>query len=149
MHVLRRARRSRRNVLAEDDRASGAGRRELDHSVVVPRCVVDVEPPTQVAIELLGPIDVRDGQHDDLECHIHGARGGRFPERRFKDLDVLFNGAAAYADASDQLAVDFERCSAAHGTILSSGHRHKGEEGLPGCTSGNSSAVRSPTSADV
>src|SRR3954447_11964553 len=70
VQTLRRARRSRRDVLAEDDRAAGARRRELDHAVVFPGCVVDVEPPTEVAIEALGAIRIRYGEYDDLEFHL-------------------------------------------------------------------------------
>jgi hypothetical protein len=67
--------RGRRNVLADDDRASGAGRRELDHAELVPSRVVDVRPPTRVAIKGFGANDVRDRDDDDLEFHVH--RGPR------------------------------------------------------------------------
>ena len=46
-------------------------------------------------------------------CCGESRRNG-FSERRFKDGDVLLNGATAYADARDQLAVAGERRSAAH-----------------------------------
>src|ERR1700722_4653293 len=62
------------DVLAEGDRASGAGRRELDPSIIVPGGVVEVKPPTQVAIESLGAIDVRDRDDDDLKLHVDRAR---------------------------------------------------------------------------
>jgi hypothetical protein len=43
------------------------------------------------------------------ECRRTG-----FSERRFEDGDVLLNGATAYADARDPLALAGERRSAAH-----------------------------------
>jgi hypothetical protein len=46
-------------------------------------------------------------------CCGEGRLNG-FPERRFKDGDVLLNAATAYADARDQLALAGERRSAAH-----------------------------------
>jgi hypothetical protein len=46
-------------------------------------------------------------------CCGEGRPNG-FPERRFKDGDVLLNAATAYADARDQLALAGERRSAAH-----------------------------------
>jgi SpoVK/Ycf46/Vps4 family AAA+-type ATPase len=42
-------------------------------------------------------------------------------QRRFKDGDVLINGAATNADARDELTVVPERCSAAHRTMSSLG----------------------------
>src|ERR1700722_11019339 len=62
----RRTGRGYGNVFAEGDRASGAGRRELDHPVVIPGRVVEVESPAQGAVEALGAIDVRDRDNDDL-----------------------------------------------------------------------------------
>ncbi len=44
---------SRGDVLAEDDRASGAGRRELDHAEVVTVVVVGIKPPPEPPVELL------------------------------------------------------------------------------------------------
>src|SRR4029450_544593 len=49
----------RGDVLAEDDRAPGARRRELDHAPLFTGGEVGVEPPTQTAVEALGAIDVR------------------------------------------------------------------------------------------
>jgi hypothetical protein len=48
----------RGDVLAEDDRAPGAWRRELDHAKIVTGGEVGVEPPTQAAVKALGAIDV-------------------------------------------------------------------------------------------
>ena len=48
---------------------------------------VGVEPPPQRLVELLGPIDVGDGQDDDLELHVHGDQPkGRIPScaRRYR-----------------------------------------------------------------
>jgi len=76
VQALGGAGRRRGDVLAEDDGASGAGRRELDNPKVIPGRVVDVEPPTQVAIETLGAIHVRDRDDDDLKLHVDRAPRG-------------------------------------------------------------------------
>ena len=60
----------RRDVLAEDDRASGARRRELDYAEVVTVVEVGVEPPPELRVELLRAVDIRDGDDDDLELHV-------------------------------------------------------------------------------
>src|SRR5215470_10443552 len=57
-------------ILAEDDRAPRARRRELDHSEVVIVGVVCIEPPSEPGVELLGTINIRDRKDDDLELHI-------------------------------------------------------------------------------
>ena len=133
MQVFRRARRSRRDVLAEDDRATRAGRRELDHAIIVPRCVVDVEPPTEVAVEAFGAIRrPRRGVRRPQASYPVASLRLRLSERRFQDLDILFDGAAAYADARDQFAVEGKRRAAAHRTISSAGHRHQRKQGLSG-----------------
>jgi hypothetical protein len=53
------------DVLADRDRAPGAGRRELDDANFVgdPAVHVDVEAEL-VAVELHGAVDVADGQYD-------------------------------------------------------------------------------------
>jgi hypothetical protein len=71
---LKRAGRGQSYVLAEDDRAAGTGRRELDDAEVIPGRVVQVEPPTQLALEALGAINVRDRDDDHLELHFERAR---------------------------------------------------------------------------
>jgi hypothetical protein len=48
----------RGDVLAEDDRAPGARRRELDDAEVVTVVVVGVEPPPEPAVELLRAVDI-------------------------------------------------------------------------------------------
>src|SRR5580698_4881649 len=74
---LGRARSSRGNVLAEDHRAPGARRRELnDPEVVGGIGVGGVEPPTQSAVELLGAVDVGNRYDDDLELQVD-TRGAR------------------------------------------------------------------------
>ena len=54
----------RGDVLAEDDRAPGARRRELDHAEVVTGVEVGVEPPPEPPVELLRAVDIRDGDDD-------------------------------------------------------------------------------------
>ncbi len=49
---------------------AGAGRRELDDAEVFTVVVVGVEPPPELRVELLGAVDIRDGDDDDLELHV-------------------------------------------------------------------------------
>ncbi len=58
------------DVLAEDDRAPGAGRRELNYTKVLTVVVVGVESPPELRLELLRAIDIRDGNNDDFEFHL-------------------------------------------------------------------------------
>jgi hypothetical protein len=74
VQALGGAGRRRRNVLAEDDRGCRAGRRELDDAVVVAGGEVGVEPPAQIAVELLGAVDVRNRDHGDLDLHVERPR---------------------------------------------------------------------------
>src|SRR5580704_16112970 len=60
----------RRDVPAEDDRAPGARRRELNHAKVLTVVVVGVESPPEPRVELLRAIDIRDGDNDDFELHV-------------------------------------------------------------------------------
>src|ERR1700730_10371473 len=62
------------NVLAEDDRASGAGRRELDHSKVIPGRVVDVEPPNPSRHRSAWRDRRPRRDDDDLELHVDRGR---------------------------------------------------------------------------
>ena len=71
VQALRGAGGSRGDVLAENDRAAGARRRELDHAEVVLVSVVGVEPPSELRVELLRAIDVGDGEDDDLKLHVN------------------------------------------------------------------------------
>src|SRR6185436_15362961 len=70
VQTLGGAGRRRGDVLAEDDRASGARRRELDHAEVVTGGEVGVEPPPEPPVKFLRAVDIRDGDNDYLELHI-------------------------------------------------------------------------------
>src|SRR3984893_15985727 len=67
----------RGDVLAEDDRAPGARRRELDHAEVVTVVVVGVEPAPEPPVELLRAVDIRDGDDDDLELRVDSRDAAR------------------------------------------------------------------------
>src|SRR5580704_9220656 len=59
------------DVVAEDDRTSGTGRRELDHAeVAIVGGVVGVEPPPQAAVEGPGAVDVRNRDDHDLKLEV-------------------------------------------------------------------------------
>src|SRR6267378_1162443 len=60
VQALRGAGCRRGDVLAEDDRAPGARRRELEHAEVVTTGEVRVEPPTELPVELLRAVNIRD-----------------------------------------------------------------------------------------
>ena len=64
------------DILAEDDRASGARWRELDHAEVITVVIVGVEPPPEPPIELLRTVDIRDGDDDDLELRVDSCDAG-------------------------------------------------------------------------
>src|SRR5690348_6585387 len=68
--ALNRARRSRRDSFAEDDRARRAGGRQLYGPPVLAAREIGVEPPTHVSVEALGAIDVGHRNHDDLEFRV-------------------------------------------------------------------------------
>src|SRR6516225_5029982 len=68
--AVHRARRGRRDSLAEDDRGLRGRRRELHHPEVF-MGVVDVFTKPQCRIKALGTIDVGDGQHYHFEFHVH------------------------------------------------------------------------------
>src|SRR5262249_37440280 len=70
VEALGRAGRGRRDVRAELDRALRAGRRELHDPEAVIEAEVGVEPPTEVPIELLRVVDIRDGNDDGLELQV-------------------------------------------------------------------------------
>src|SRR3984885_3091843 len=57
----------RGDVPSEDDRASRASRRELNHAEVATVVVVGVEPPAEVPVEVLGAINIGDGDDQYLE----------------------------------------------------------------------------------
>jgi hypothetical protein len=56
------------DILAEDDRASGVRRRELDHAEVVTVVIVGIEPPPEPPVELLCAVDIRDGDDDPTKA---------------------------------------------------------------------------------
>ncbi len=72
----------RGDVLAEDDGAPGARRRELDDAEVVAGGEVGVEPPPEAAVERLRAVDIRNRDDDDLELHVDVLR--------FRGLDCRF-----------------------------------------------------------
>ena len=59
-----------REPQAERDRGPGAGGRELHDPEAVHRGDVIIEPPTQVIVELLGPVNVGHGNDLHLELHV-------------------------------------------------------------------------------
>src|SRR6266436_4045544 len=71
------------DILAEDDRASGARRRELDHAEVVTVVIVGVEPPPEPPVELLRAVDIRDGDDDHLEFRLDSCDAGRVVTTEF------------------------------------------------------------------
>jgi hypothetical protein len=79
---LCRARHGRGDSLAEDDRARRAWGRELYDPKLLADDEVGIEPPTQIAVEPLGPINVRDRDDDHLELHVD--------PRRSRGLDCSF-----------------------------------------------------------
>ena len=71
------------DILAENDRASGARRRELDHAEVVAVVIVGVEPPPEPPVELLRAVDIRDGKDDHLELRLDSCGAGRVVATEF------------------------------------------------------------------
>src|ERR1700730_11649436 len=71
VQALGRAGRRRGNVLAEDDRAPRARRRELDHAEVFTAVVVGVEAPPEPPVELLRAVDIRYRDNDYFELHVN------------------------------------------------------------------------------
>ncbi len=57
------------SAIAEDDRAPGARRRELDHAPVIIG-EVGVEPPSHAGLKALGTINICNRENDDLEFHL-------------------------------------------------------------------------------
>ncbi len=66
--------RRRGDVLAEDHRGAGARRRELEDAEVVTLDELGVMPPAELAVELLGAIDIRNRDDDDFELHVDRLR---------------------------------------------------------------------------
>jgi len=67
----------RRGSLAEVDGAGRARRRELHATKRIALDEVGVEPPTQLGVEALGAIVIRDRDDDTFELHLDRRRGGR------------------------------------------------------------------------
>ena len=83
IQALSRAGNRPSDVLAEDDRASGARRRELDHAEVVTVVIVGVEPPPEPPVELLRAVDIGDGDDDYLELRFDSCDAGRSATTEF------------------------------------------------------------------
>ena len=66
----------RGDVPAEDDRATRARRRELDHAEIGAVVVVGVEPPPEARLERLRPVNIRDGDDDYLKLGIDSGDAG-------------------------------------------------------------------------
>src|SRR5262249_35252147 len=80
VQILGRAGRNRRDARAELDRASGARRRKLNDPEAVTDRAIGVKPPPEPSVELLRPVDIRDGYDDHLELHVRFS-GTRRPVR--------------------------------------------------------------------
>src|SRR6478672_3555072 len=63
------------------DRALRMRRRELDHAEGITGHDVGVKAPSEPLVEGLGPIDIGDGQRDDLEPHVDAPRLHRVRRR--------------------------------------------------------------------
>src|SRR5580693_2917968 len=70
VQALGRPGRRRSDVFAEDNRAPGAGRCELNHAEVLTAVVVGIEPPPEPPVELLRTVDIRNRDDDDFELHV-------------------------------------------------------------------------------
>jgi hypothetical protein len=70
VQALGQARRGRCDVRAELDRATGPRRRKLDDPKAVIEAKIGVEPPTELPIELLGAVDIRNRDDDRFELHV-------------------------------------------------------------------------------
>src|SRR5215467_8270338 len=83
----------RGDILAEDDRTPGAWRCKLNHAEVFTVVEVSVEPPPELPpVEFFGAIDIRNGDDDNFELHVH-FRGDRFACRVVR---TDFSGAHGY-----------------------------------------------------
>src|SRR5205085_12389178 len=74
VETLRRARRGRRYLRAELNRAPRAGRRELDNAESVVEWEICIEPPSKLCVKRLRAINIRDWNDDHLELHVHFRR---------------------------------------------------------------------------
>src|SRR5262245_22762060 len=124
--ALSGARRGRRDVRAELDRAGRARWRELDDAEAVSESVVGVQPPSELFVEVLGAIDVGHGDDDDLEFLI---------DRRVAHCDL----PAAFAASAPRLSPS-TRLNAGNGWMTSA----SAFSGMPSLMASTSSPRISP-----
>jgi hypothetical protein len=75
----------RRDVRAELDRAPRAGWRELNDPETVIEAKIGVEPPTEPLVELFRAVNIRDGDDDNLELHVHNLNSSLTDDCRCRD----------------------------------------------------------------
>src|SRR6202011_4387014 len=71
VETLGRARRGRRHLRAELDRAPRARRRELDDPESVVEWEICIKPPPKLCVKRFRAINIRDWNDDHFELHIH------------------------------------------------------------------------------
>src|ERR1700686_2319383 len=71
VETLGRARRGRRYLRAELDRAPRAGRRELDDPESVVEGEICIEPPPKLCVKRFRAINIRDWNDDHFDLHVH------------------------------------------------------------------------------
>src|SRR6202048_1377282 len=71
VETLGGARRGRRYLHAELNRAPRPGRRELDDPESVVEWEICIEPPPKLCVKRFRAIDIRDWNDDHLELHVH------------------------------------------------------------------------------
>lgn len=76
IETLSRARRGRRYLRAELDRAPRAGRRELDDPESGVEWEICVEPPPKLCVKRFRAIDISDWNDDHLELHVDSYGAG-------------------------------------------------------------------------
>src|SRR5579872_2645730 len=64
------------HIPAEDDGTAGTRRCKLNHAKIVPVVIVGVEPPSELRVESLRAVDVRDGDDDNFKLHVEFYRAG-------------------------------------------------------------------------
>jgi hypothetical protein len=70
VEALGRAGRGGCDICAEMNGATRARGRELDNAEAVIEGEVGIQPPPKIRVELLGPIHIRDRDHEHLELHV-------------------------------------------------------------------------------
>src|SRR5580704_14214099 len=76
VETLGGARRGRRYLHAELNRAPRPGRRELDDTESIVEWEICIEPPPKLCVKRFRAINIRDWNDDHLELHVH-SRGTR------------------------------------------------------------------------